>query len=134
MKIQKLDDKHKYIVFDQNVMKEYITPDVIIRKLQLVLFQNFQKITKVADGDKILKINFSKLCHPRRRLWAKIESTISPDHVFKLDTYLRMDIDKIWALETMIQHEHHEIVAHLLSSPNMDVNYQVCEILNSWNW
>ena len=88
----------------------------------------FQKITKVADGDKILKINFSKLCHPCRRLWTKIESTISPDHVFKLETHLTMDIDKILPLGTMIQHEHHEIVAHLLSSPNMDVNYQACEI------
>ena len=48
---------------------------------------------------------------------------------FILETHLTMDIDKIWALGTIIQHEHHEIVAHLLSSPNMDVNYQACEIL-----
>ena len=48
---------------------------------------------------------------------------------FKLETHLTMDIDKIRALGSMIQQEHHEIVAHLLSSPNMDVNYQVCEIL-----
>ena len=39
---EKLDDKHRYMMFDQNVMKEYIPPGVM--KLLLLLFQNCQNI------------------------------------------------------------------------------------------
>ena len=101
--------------------------EIIIRTVPKL--SKHSQLFKVADSDKILKIKFLNFFHPHRRLWAKIESMISTDHVFKLETHLTMDIDKIRALGTMIQQEHHEIVAHLLSSPNMDVNYQVCEIL-----
>ena len=85
MTIQNLDDKHRYMMFDQNVMKEYIPPSrrhnlEIITRTDPKLSKHSQ-LFKVADSEKVLKMNFSKFCHPRRRLWGQIESMILPDHV-----------------------------------------------------